>query len=74
MNAITPQVGMRFYHSRILDAMKFDGKTTQLHQVTRIAQGQVYYRPVYNYGDREALGTGGYCPIDQFGKWCKRVA
>lgn len=33
-----PKKGFRFYHSRILDTQKFDGKSPQLCEVTKIAQ------------------------------------
>lgn len=67
----TPIKGMQFLHSRVLDTMKFDGKTPQLYQVTRIAQGCVYYRPVYDYGTRVELGKAEYCLIENFGKVVK---
>src|SRR5215467_13944251 len=70
---MTPKKGMRFYHSRVLDSIKFDGKSPQLYQVTRVAAGMAYYRPVYDYESREELGKADCCPTDQFHRWCKSV-
>ena len=52
-----PVKGLRFYHARVLDAQKFDGKTPQLYQVTRVTQSWTYYAPVYDRGfSSERLG------------------
>ncbi len=63
-----PRKGMRFFHARVLDTAKFDGKTPQLYQVTRVAQGQVYFAPVYDAGiaGSERLGKSERCRIDYF--------
>lgn len=65
-----PKKGFRFYHKRVLSTEAFDGKTPQLFEVTRVAQGVVYYRPVYVYrnGDqtREQLGSPDYMPREKF--------
>jgi len=74
MRNATPTKGLRFYHTRVLDSMKFDGKSPQLYQVTRVASGMAYYRPVYDYGEREELGSADCCPIEQFERWCGRIA
>ena len=71
---MTPHKGFRFYHSRVLDTQKFDGKSPQLYQVTKIAAGTVYYRPVIDYGTRETLGSPDCCPVEQFPRWCLRAA
>jgi len=62
-----PQKGLRFYHRRVLDSMKFDGHSRQLFVVTRIAAGVVYYRPVIDYGTREVLGCGTRCQLSDWG-------
>lgn len=69
-----PTKGFRFYHSRVLDTIKFDGKSPQLFVVTKVACGRVYYRPVYDYGDHEGFGAPGVCNVSDFGKWCLRGA
>lgn len=76
MTTITkPTKGMRFYHSRVLDSMKFDGKSPQLYQVTKVAAGMAYYRAVYDYGERVALGGAvDCCPVEQFPRWCGSIA
>ena len=62
-----PVVGLRFLHRRVLDTAKFDGKTAQLYQVTRIARGVVYYRPVFDLGfPGERLGSVECCLVGQF--------
>lgn len=61
-----PSKGLRFYHSRVLDTVKWDGKTRQLYQVTAMRQGYVYYRPVYDYGTRTELGKPDCCPVASF--------
>jgi hypothetical protein len=70
---VTPTKGMRFYHSRVFDTQRFDGKSPQLYQVTRVAAGTAYYRPVYDYGTREELGKPDCCPTEQFGRWVGSV-
>jgi hypothetical protein len=67
---MTPSKGMRFKHSRVLDTAKFDGKTNQLYQVTRIAQGQVWFAPVYDAGieGSERLGKSERCALGYFPK------
>lgn len=56
------KVGVRFYHSRVLN----ERNQPALYIVTRIAQGVVYYRPV-------AGGHSQCCPIEQFPRWCKEI-
>lgn len=58
-----PVVGMRFLHSRVLEP---DGKTNQLFKITRIAQGIVYYRPVYSSGK---IGKPNCCEIADFSNY-----
>lgn len=70
---VKPIKGMRFLHSRVLDTVKFDGKTPQLYEVTRVATGMAYYRPIYYYGDRMGYGAADCCPVNQFGRWCKEI-
>lgn len=61
------KVGARFEHRHWLDASTVGANPKpQVFQVTRIAQGIVYFRPVYNYGSRESLGAGSYRQIEQF--------
>ena len=70
-----PSKGMRFLHSRVLDVAKFDGKTPQLYQITKIARGGVYYRPVYDLGfPSERLGSPDFCEVAQFPRYCLSVA
>lgn len=71
---MTPVKGLRFYHSRVLDTVKWDGKSPQLFVVTRIARGTVYYRAVYDLGTRETLGSPACCPVEDFPRWCARAA
>lgn len=66
--------GFRFYHSRVLDSAKFDGKSPQLFEVTKISLGTVYYRPVYDMGERETLGSPGCCEVENFPRYCLRAA
>ena len=67
---LSPRIGLRFYHSRVLDTKLFDGKTHQLYQVTKIAYGKVYYRPVYDLGTpslpSERLGSVEACLLATF--------
>lgn len=48
--------GTRFYHTRLLAE---DYKSPALCEITRVAQGVVYYRPV-------AGGVSEYTPIERF--------
>ena len=64
-----PKLGMKFKHSRFLDC----DKQPVLYQVTRIAQGLVYYRHIIDYGTRTALGTPACCYLEDFGKRCLEV-
>jgi hypothetical protein len=59
-----PVKGLRFLHTRVVD---YDKKPA-LYQVTRIAMGVVYYRPVYDAGIQgsERLGTVECCDLDTF--------
>lgn len=74
LSGVGPTKGMRFYHSRVLDTEKFDGKTPQLFVVTKIARGTAYYRPVYNLGERETFGSPGCCPVEEFSRWVSSIA
>lgn len=58
--------GMRFLHARLLDPSKMPDYVPQLFQVTKVAGSQIYYRPVYNYGEREQLGGGWKSDINTF--------
>ncbi len=62
-----PYKGLRFLHSKWLDAARMPEKHPQLMEVTKVASGAVYYRPVYNYGDREELGKVIRCYMHEFG-------
>jgi hypothetical protein len=62
---VEPRRGLRFYHARIL-SHDYDGITPQLCVVTRVAQGAVYYRPVYFHGERETLGGAEYATRERF--------
>lgn len=55
--------GHRFYHARVLAE---DGGP-QLYEVSRIARGTVYYRPVYEDGP----GKPDCCPIEEFPRWSR---
>lgn len=63
----TPKIGLQFYHSRVLAK---DMSGLQLYQVTRIAWGCVYYRPVYTDG---TIGRSAYCDAGRFNEICLRV-
>jgi len=66
--------GQRFYHARVLDTQKFDGNSPQMYQVTRIAQGQVYYRAVIDADlPSERLGSPECCLIESWPKVCKEL-
>lgn len=60
---MTPVKGFRFYHSRVLG----EDNSPQLYEVSRVARGTVYYRPVYP----ETLGGPDCCATEDFDKWCK---
>lgn len=69
---MTPIKGLRFLHRRVLDPTKMPDKVAQLYEVTRIARGCVYYRPVYRYEPtgREALGTCEYVLAENWHRVC----
>jgi hypothetical protein len=66
---MTPKLGMRFKHSRVLDS----DKKPALYQVTRIANGLIYYRNIIDPGNRTALGTPACCHLEEFDKRCLEV-
>jgi hypothetical protein len=69
-----PKVGLRFNHARLLSTEKFDGHTPQICQVTRIAAGHVFYRPVYDIGESgERFGFAQCCPVLEFGRWAREI-
>lgn len=70
---VQPKRGLRFFHARVLDTMKFDGKSPQLYEVTKVSRGTVYYRAVIKYDDREELSRPDCCSIEQFPKYCKSL-
>ncbi len=70
----TPKKGLRFYHARFIDTEKFDGKSPQLMVVTRVARGTVYYRPVYNHGNRETFGSPWFCATEKFSSHVKSAS
>ena len=73
--AIYAKKGLRFYHARVLDSMKWDGRSPQLYEVTKVAKGMAYYRAVANYGEREALvGNPECCPEQSFYLYVKYLA
>ena len=61
-----PYKGFRFYHARVLSMEPFDGTSKQLYEVSKIARGTVYYRPVYSNGQ---LGKPDCCELENFDKW-----
>jgi hypothetical protein len=63
---VTPSKGLRFLHARVLG----EDDSPQLYEVSRIARGTVYYRPVYADG----LGKPDCCLSDDFERYCKEVA
>lgn len=59
--------GLRFKHSRVVNWD--DHKTPATYEVTRIARGMVYYRPVYDEGlPSERLGAAEQCTREYFPK------
>jgi len=73
--ALTPKVGLRFNHRRVLSTEPFDGKTPQIYQITKIACGWVYYRPVYAAGlTEERLGASDCCAVDVFDTYAAPAA
>lgn len=71
---MNPTKGFRFLHSRVIDP-DLEGKQPQLFEVTKVASGMAFYRPVYR-GRKEGaewLGSLQYCPISEFSKWCKHT-
>ena len=60
---MTPKKGVRFFHARIIDE---DG-SPMLFVVTKIARGTIYYRPVSG-------GSPDCCPVEDFPRWCQRLA
>lgn len=61
-----PKIGDRFFHARVLDPMKMPAREPQLYQVTQLARGMIYYRPVYDYGTRQTLGKPECCRREQW--------
>jgi len=61
--------GMRFKHSRVIN---WEDKSPAIYQVTKIANGQAYYRPVYDLGivGSERLGKPECCLIADFDRVC----
>lgn len=69
-----PVKGLRFNHARVLSTEVFDGKTPQLYEVTRIALGMVYYRPVYAAGlPEQRLGSADCCRVNEFSQYANEV-
>lgn len=64
---ITPKKGQRFYHKTWLSPRD---NSPQLFEITRVATGVVYYRPVYFYQDQnvEKLGGSMYETTENFAK------
>lgn len=60
--------GDRFQHAQWLDASRMPEKIPLTCQITKIAGGLIYYRPVYDYGTREALGSPMVETVDNFHK------
>jgi hypothetical protein len=70
-NMKNTMIGKRFEHTRWLDPSHgYDKHVPATFQVTRIAQGRVYFRPVYVYVDgetrREELGSGFHTDVATF--------
>lgn len=65
-----PKSGFRFTHARVLSTEKFDGKTLQRYQVTKVAGGTIWFAPVYDEGieGSERLGKSDKCACDYFYK------
>lgn len=65
---MTPFKGLRFRHSRVVNWD--DHKTPALYEVTKVARGAVYYRPVYDAGiaGSERLGKAEYCTLEYWPK------
>ena len=56
-------VGMKFFHKYYLTE---DKKSPLKCKVTKIAQGVVYYRPIYCKNEKIVLGKASYIDIDKF--------
>lgn len=63
---MTPTKGLRFIHSRVLDA----ANRPQQFEVTRVARGTVYYRAVEG---AELVGAPQCCDVEDFPRWCTGV-
>jgi hypothetical protein len=60
--------GDRFEHARMLDP---ETRAPMLCEVTRIAQGVLYYTCLFSDGTRERKAKS-YIPLDQTGKFIAR--
>jgi hypothetical protein len=58
--------GQRFYHSRVLT----ENNEPQLYEITRVAVGRVYYRPVYDEPQGTRLGGMDCCRQNDFERYC----
>ena len=63
MEKKTAWIGMKFFHKHYLTE---DKKSPLKCKVTKIAQGVVYYRPIYRNNDKIIYGKASYIDIDKF--------
>ncbi len=68
-----PKIGMKFYHSRVLDPSTVGpNPQPQLYQVTRITRGWIYYHALVNHaGRQELVGRAECISIGNFPKLVK---
>lgn len=66
-----PRKGFRFRHARVIDTKIKDCTVGQLFQVTRVANGTAYYRPVHVTEAGETFGAASCCPVSEFSKWAR---
>jgi len=71
MNTIIPTIGLQFFHRRWLDPTKMPAHEPMLFRVTRMAQGQVYYRAVDERG--QLVGNPERTDVEKFDKVCGSI-
>lgn len=69
--SVVPTKGYRFRHARVIDTRAKGGAIGQLFQVTRVANGTAYYRPVHVTEVGETMGPPSCCPVSEFPKWAR---
>ncbi len=69
----TPHKGFQFFHARVLTE---DMKSQQLYEITKIAKGIIYYRPIRLDTDGRGIVIGGadMCEYNDFPRWIQRAA